>query len=486
MTGILIAGTSSDAGKSLVVTGLCRALARRGTDVAPFKAQNMSNNSAVCADGSEIGRAQYLQAQAAHVEPSATHNPVLLKPGTDRRAFVVVDGRPAGVLEAGEYATGRARLAEAAFAAYTRLAAAHELVVVEGAGSPAEINLRGRDYVNLGLATRFGLPVVLVGDIDRGGVLASLFGTWALVGDADRTLLRGYVINKFRGDEAILRPGLDEITRRTGMPCLGVLPWLSDVWLDGEDALEVARWGHEPSPTPDDRTLTVAVVRFPRLSNATDVDALAHTPGVRVVVTTAPGPCVDADLLVLPGTRSTVADLTWLRVRGLDAVVRARHAAGRPTLGVCGGYEMLATTIHDEIESGAGTVPGLGLLPVQVTFGEKTTIRATHHWEGLSVPGYEIHHGRCTPTAAVTAFLDGCRVGATFGTMLHGAFEDDTFRHAFLARVAATTGRRWRPDPAAPGHAARREAMIDTLADAVEAHLDVDALVTLAQRGGAA
>ena len=486
MTGILIAGTSSDAGKSLVVTGLCRALARRGTDVAPFKAQNMSNNSAVCADGSEIGRAQYLQAQAARVEPSATHNPVLLKPGTDRRAFVVVEGRPAGVLEAGEYATGRGHLAEAAFAAYTRLAAAHELVVVEGAGSPAEINLRGRDYVNLGLATRFGLPVVLVGDIDRGGVLASLFGTWALVGDDDRALLRGYVINKFRGDEAILRPGLDEVTRRTGMPCLGVLPWLPDVWLDGEDALEVARWGHEPSPAPDDRTLTVAVVRFPRVSNATDVDALAHTPGVRVVVTTDPAPCADADLLVLPGTRSTVADLAWLRARGLDAVVRARHAAGRPTLGVCGGYEMLATTIHDQIESGVGTVPGLDLLPVEVTFGEKTTIRATHHWEGLSVPGYEIHHGQCTPTTAVTGFLDGCRVGETFGTMLHGAFEDDAFRHAFLARVAATTGRPWRPEPAAPGHAARREAMIDTLADAVEAHLDVDALVALAQRGGAA
>jgi len=486
MTGILIAGTSSDAGKSLVVTGLCRALARRGVDVAPFKAQNMSNNSAVCADGAEIGRAQYLQAQAARVEPSAAHNPVLLKPGTDRRAFVVVDGRPAGVLEAGEYATGRGHLAEAAFAAYARLAAAHEIVVVEGAGSPAEINLRERDYVNLGLARRFGLPVVLVGDIDRGGVLASLYGTWALVDDADRALLRGYVINKFRGDEGILRPGLDAITRRTGMPCLGVLPWLEGVWLDGEDALEVARWVREPSrepsrvPDADPGPLTVAVVRFPRISNATDVDALAHTPGVAVTVTTDPAVAASADLLVLPGSRSTVGDLAWLRARGLDAVVHARHAAGLPPLGVCGGYELLAGALPAEVESGAGSVPGLGVLPVDVVFGEKTTARTTHRWAGLEVEGYEIHHGHCTPTAPADGFLDGCRVGATFGTMLHGALEDDAFRHAFLGHVASLAGRVWQPDAAAPGHAARREAMIDTLADAVEEHLDLDALVALA------
>ena len=489
MTGLLVAGTSSDAGKSLVVTGLCRALVRRGVDVAPFKAQNMSNNSAVCADGAEIGRAQYLQAQAARVEPSATHNPVLLKPGTDRRAFVVVEGRPAGVLEAGEYATGRGHLAEAAFAAYGRLAARHELVVVEGAGSPAEINLRERDYVNLGLARRFGLPVVLVGDIDRGGVLASLYGTWALVDDADRAHLRAYVINKFRGDESILRPGLDEISRRTGLPCLGVLPWLEGVWLDGEDALEVARWGPDAAgdADADAASLGVAVVRFPRISNATDVDALAHTPGLRVDVTTDPAVCAAADLLVLPGSRSTVDDLAWLRARGLAEVVAARHAAGRPTLGICGGYEMLAGTIHDEVESGVGSVPGLGVLPVDVTFGPKTTARTTHRWGGLEVTGYEIHHGVCAPTPGgprdSEPFLDGVAVGATFGTMLHGALEDDAFRGAFLTRVASLAGSGWRPDAGAPGHAARREAMIETLADAVEAHLDVDALVALARAG---
>lgn len=513
MTGILFAGTSSDAGKSLVVTGVCRALARRGVRVAPFKAQNMSNNSAICADGSEIGRAQYLQAQAAGVEPSSLLNPVLLKPGTDRRSHVVVRGRPSGTLEAGEYATGRAQLAQAAFAAYAELAAAYEVVVVEGAGSPAEINLRERDYVNMGLARRFGLPVVVVGDIDRGGVLAALYGTWALLGADDRALLAGYVINKFRGDQSVLDPGLVEITRRTGMPCFGVLPWLDGVWLDGEDALDLARWegssaapGHSPlfvpgsheSPgphadraadnglssaeTPPDRPLAVAVVRFPRISNATDVDALAHTPGVAVQVTDDAAACAAADLLVLPGTRATVDDLAWLRGRGIDAVVRQRHAEGRPTLGICGGYEMLGTRIDDPVESRAGIVPGLGVLPVDVTFAdEKITARTTHRWHDLDVPGYEIHHGRCTPTAPVAPFLDGCTLGATFGTMLHGALEDDTFRSAFLAHVAGLAGVAWQPAPDAPRHADARERMIDRLADAAETHLDLDRLLELAR-----
>ncbi|WP_082034541.1 cobyric acid synthase [Nigerium massiliense] len=502
MTGILIAGTSSDAGKSLVVTGLCRALARRGVRVAPFKAQNMSNNSMVCPDGAEIGRAQYLQAQAAGVEPSALLNPVLLKPGTDRRAFVVLRGRPDGVLEAGQYATGRRHLAESAFAAYRELAAAHDLVVVEGAGSPAEINLRDGDYVNMGLAREFGLPVVVVGDIDRGGVLASLYGTWALLGDDDRALLAGYVINKFRGDRSVLEPGLAEISRRTGLPCLGVLPWLAGVWLDGEDALRVDRWD-AAEPAPDD--LRVAVVRLPRISNATDVDALAHEPGVRVEVTEDASVAASADLLVLPGSRATVDDLAWLRERGLADAVLARHARGRPTLGICGGYEMLAERIVDDVESGAGAVPGLGVLPIEVTFADKVTTRASYRWEGLDVPGYEIHHGRCVPLAGSgrlvrpaghedplahpaghgdpAPFLDGWRVGPTFGTMLHGSLEDDAFRRAFLTRLAHDAGHPWRPRPA-PGYGAAREAMIETLADAVEEHVDLDAVLRLAAGAG--
>ena len=242
--GLLVAGTSSDAGKSLVVTGLCRVLARRGVAVAPFKAQNMSNNSGVCADGAEIGRAQFLQAQAAGVPPESAMNPVLLKPGSDRRSHVVLRGRPSGTLEAGEYATGRAHLAAAAYAAYEELSERFAMVVCEGAGSPAEINLRAGDYVNAGLAQRFGLPMVVVGDIDRGGVFAALYGTWALLDEADRKLISAFVINKFRGDEAVLAPGLDELTRRTGVPVAGVLPWLPDLWLDAEDTLEIGAWRH--------------------------------------------------------------------------------------------------------------------------------------------------------------------------------------------------------------------------------------------------
>ena len=480
MTGILIAGTSSDAGKSLVVTGLCRALRRRGIDVAPFKAQNMSNNSMVCADGSEIGRAQYLQAQAAGVEPSSLLNPVLLKPGTDRRSFVVLRGRPGGTLEAGEYATGRRHLAEAAFDAYRELAARHELVVVEGAGSPAEINLRTGDYVNLGLARKFGLPVVIVGDIDRGGVLASIFGTWGLIDDADRSLLAGYVINKFRGDQALLTPGLAELSARTGLENLGVLPWLGGVWLDGEDALQVDRWRAE-LPASTGPVLRVAVVRFPRISNATDVEALAHTPGVDVLVTDDPARVRDADLLVLPGSRSTVSDLAWLRSRGLDQVVAERHAAGLPVLGICGGYQMLADTIADEVESGAGHVSGLGVLPVKVRFETaKTTTQTTLQWRGHQVFGYEIHHGYCRPVATAEPFLDGWQRDASFGTMLHGSLENDDFRAAFLTEVAELAGSPWRPDPAATGYGAAREQMIETLADAVAQHVDLDRLLELA------
>ena len=241
-SGVLVAGTSSDAGKSLITAGLCRVLARRGISVAPFKAQNMSNNSCVCADGAEIGRAQYLQAQAARVAPSSAMNPVLLKPGSDRRSHIVLRGRPYGSLESGEYATGRRALAAAAFQAYDELAATHDVVVCEGAGSPAEINLRSGDYVNLGLAREKDLPVVVVGDIDRGGVFASLYGTVALLAEADRDHITAFAINKFRGDQTVLDPGLSELTQRTGIPFAGVLPWLDGVWLDAEDSLVVGAW----------------------------------------------------------------------------------------------------------------------------------------------------------------------------------------------------------------------------------------------------
>lgn len=477
-----MAGTSSDAGKSLVVTGLCRAFARRGIRVAPFKSQNMSNNSMVCRDGSEIGRAQYLQAQAAGLEATSLMNPVLLKPGSDRRAFVVLRGRPAGELRAGEYATGRTHLAEAAFAAYEELRDACDLVVAEGAGSPAEINLRAGDYVNLGLARRFDVPIVLVADIDRGGALAAIHGTWGLIDDADRACLRGYLINKFRGDHAVLAPGLAVVSERTGLPWLGTLPWLPDVWLDSEDALSVGYRSHSPSPMSGE-ALTVAVVRFPRTSNATDVDALAAEPGVQVRVTTDPGVCREADLLVLPGSRATVSDLAWLRGRGLDAVVAERVSAGRPVLGICGGYEMLGRSILDQVESRAGTVVALGHLDATTVFGAEKILGRPATWHrGEWVEGYEIHHG--VVTAAESSFPGGTSSGSTYGTIWHGTLESDGFRRAWLTEVARSAGSSWRPDPAAASFGSRREAMIDSLADAVTEHLDLDHLLDLAGESG--
>ena len=477
MGALLIAGTSSDAGKSLVTAALCRVWSRQGLRVAPFKAQNMSNNSMVCRDGSEIGRAQYLQAQAAGVEAASVHNPVLLKPGSDREAFIVVRGQPAGVLRAGEYATGRSRLREAAFAAFEELASCTDVIVAEGAGSPAEINLRAGDYVNMGLARAFDMPVALVGDIDRGGVLASLFGTWALLEDDDRHLLRAYLINKFRGDEGVLTPGMAEITRRTGMRSVGVLPWLTDVWLDSEDALSVGRW--RPGNDTREHRLSVAVVRFPRTSNATDVDALAAEPGVDVHVTTDRDRCSEADLLVLPGSRATISDLAWLRAQGLDAVVHDRAARGRPILGICGGYQMLANTIDDTVESGAGLTAGLGVLAAHVRFHqEKTLARPEGSWRGEFVDGYEIHHGI---VEAEDTFPGGTQTGSTYGTIWHGTLENDAFRRAWLAEVASASGSSWVADPHARGFRQRREDMIDTLAETCAQHIDTDALLEMAQ-----
>ncbi|MFK0243950.1 cobyric acid synthase [Amycolatopsis azurea] len=473
MSGLLVAGTTSDAGKSLVTAALCRWLARRGVRVAPFKSQNMSNNSMVCADGAEIGRAQWLQARAARVEPEAAMNPVLLKPGSDRRSHVVALGKPFGTLEAGEYATGRAGLAEIAFDTFSSLRRRFDVVLCEGAGSPAEINLREGDYVNMGLARRFGLPVVVVGDIDRGGVMAAMFGTLALLSAEDQALVSGWLVNKFRGDVGLLRPGLETLEKLTGREVFGVLPWLDQVWIDSEDALAAAGWGASGG------SLRIAVVRFPRASNATDVDALAAEPGVSVALTADPDTVLSADVVILPGSRATVDDLAWLRARGLADAVRTRAEAGRPVLGICGGYQMLAAEIEDDVESSAGTVPGLGLLPTRVSFSaDKVLARPIGEWRGQPVEAYEIHHGAVTATGPAESFLDGYRRGAVWGTMWHGAFENDGFRRAWLGEVAD-----WSPAAGAPGFGSLREAMLDRLADAVEEHVDTAGLLRLIEDG---
>jgi len=479
VSGLLVAGTTSDAGKSIVTTGLCRAFARRGVSVAPYKAQNMSNNSMVChgADGStaEIGRAQWIQARAARVEPEPAMNPVLLKPGSDRRSHVVVMGRPAGEVSASDFVDGRRHLAAAAHAAYDDLASRFDVVVAEGAGSPAEINLRSSDYVNLGLARHADLPVVVVGDIDRGGLFAAMFGTLALLEPDDQRLVAGFVVNKFRGDLGLLRPGLDELTARTGRAVHGVLPWHPDLWLDSEDALDL-----EGRRGRGDARARVAVVRLPRVSNFTDVDALGLEPDLDVVFVSDPRDLADADLVVLPGTRATIADLAWLRGRGLDRALTAHVAAGKPVLGLCGGFQMLGERIEDPdgVEGAVGAgVEGLGLLPVHTRFQPEKVLRLPEAlvWD-VPVAGYEIHHGRVTRPSGAEEFLGGAYDGQVYGTLWHGSLESDAFRAAFLARTLGLT-------PSGVSFSAARERRLDLLADLVEEHLDVPALLALA-RGG--
>jgi len=483
---LLVAGTGSDAGKSALVAGLCRWLARQGVSVAPFKAQNMSLNSFVTADGAEIGRAQAMQAAAAGIEPTADMNPVLLKPGSDRRSQLVVLGQPEADADAVGYRAHAPRLRQVALASLARLRDRYDVVICEGAGSPAEINLRDTDVANMGLARAAGLPVIVVGDIDRGGVFAAMFGTLALLPPADQALIAGFVINKFRGAPELLDSGLSLLRELTGRPVYGVLPWREGLWLDAEDSLALTQnTHHDPFWIKD--LLRVAVVKLPRISNFTDADALAAEPGVMVRFTDRPAELADADLVVLPGSRATVADLAWLRERGLADVITDRARAGRPVLGICGGYQMLADKIDDPVESRLGRMDGLGLLPVRVVFGPAKRLgRPVGQALGAPVAGYEIHHGLAEVTdPAAEPFLDGCRRGAVWGTSWHGVLENDEFRRAFLAEVAAQAGRHFIPSPPAPGtnFAAMRQARLDVLGDLVADHLDTAALGRLITGG---
>lgn len=481
MSALLVAGTTSDAGKSIVTTGLCRAFRRRGIDVAPYKAQNMSNNSMVCADGGEIGRAQWIQALAAGVTPEVAMNPVLLKPGSDRGSHVVVLGRPGGSVSSADWSTGRAHLTRTAHEAFDDLTARFQVVVAEGAGSPTEINLRASDYVNMGLARHGEVPTVVVGDIDRGGVFAAFFGTVALLEPADQALVAGFVVNKFRGDPTLLTPGLDELTRLTGRPTYGVLPWHPDLWLDSEDALDL-----DGRRAVVDGVLRVAVVRLPRISNFTDVDALGVEPDLDVVFAGSPRDLAGCDLVVVPGTRATLADLAWLRERGLDTAI-AKHARnGGAVLGICGGAQMLGRRIEDPdgVEGTTRAADGLGLLDLTTTFAAEKVLRlATGTAFGQPVSGYEIHHGRLA-LGEVDPFPGGARSDGVYATMWHGSLESDDFRHAFLAEVAARVGITRAPSRVV--FAERREARLDLLGDLVEEHLDVPALLDLALHGAPA
>ncbi|GAY11237.1 cobyric acid synthase [Pseudonocardia sp. N23] len=482
---LLVAGTTSDAGKSAVVAGLCRWLRRRGVSVAPFKAQNMSNNSVVTPDGGEIGRAQAMQAHACGLAPSVDFNPVLLKPGSDRTSQVVVRGRAEGQVTAMSYRTRTAALREVVADSLASLRARYDVVVCEGAGSPAEINLRATDITNMGLAQAADLPVVVVGDIDRGGVLAHLFGTVAVLDPADQARIAGFVVNKFRGDPALLAPGLDQLRALTGRPTLGVLPWSDRLWLDAEDSLSAVADGvlGRPAPPHGSAWLRVAVVRLPRISNATDAEALACEPGVAVRYATEPSRLLDADVVVLPGSKATVSDLEWLRRTGLADAVCAHAAAGKPVVGICGGYQMLGRRIADpdgvEVPGGAA-VDGLGLLDLEVRFDAAKHL-ATPSGVALGEPvrGYEIHHGRvvsCGDPVLLTDPGEGSDTGVVLGTHWHGLLENDAFRRALLTRLAVQAGRAG--FVVAPGteFAAERAAQLDVLGDLVADHLDTAAL----------
>jgi len=492
----MIQGTSSAVGKSVLTTAFCRLFARAGYRVAPFKSQNMALNSSVTVDGGEIGRAQAAQAEAAGIEPTVDMNPILLKPEADHRSQVVVRGRPVASVDFREYGRMRPALLGIVEESLERLRRAYDLVIIEGAGSPAEINLRKDEIVNMRIARLADARVLLVGDIDRGGVFAAFVGTLELLPPEDRARVVGFLVNKFRGDVSLLAPGFDELMARTGIPVLGVVPYIAESLVPAEDSLNLDDLERDGGPS----ALHVAIARLPRIANFDDFEPLAREPGVRLRFARTPEELECADLIVLPGSKNTAEDLSWLRGSGLAAAIAAAASVGRPVVGICGGYQMLGTAVHDpdHMESSATTTPGLGLLPVVTWLGrEKTTVRVRGRVAeepgpfaaaaGTEIDAYEIHVGRTEVGVARRPFEIVARRGApvddrdgavnhagnTLGTYLHGLFANDELRRALLVHLAAR--RRQSPDPGwgAPSSAAAR---YDRLADIVAAACDRTAI----------
>lgn len=478
---LMIQATGSNAGKSTIVAGLARALVRRGLKVAPFKPQNMSNNAAVAVDGGEIGRAQAVQARAAKLAPSVHMNPVLLKPETDTGAQIIVQGQRWGTLRAKNYLEKKAALLPAVLESFTLLADQADIVLVEGAGSPAEINLRVGDIANMGFAAAANIPVVLAGDIDRGGVIASLAGTHLVLAPDERARIQGFIINKFRGDPGLFDNGLTAITRLTGWPSIGVLPWLPQAaFLPAEDAVDLDRTHASSS------TRVIAVPVLARIANFDDLDPLGMEPGVKLIFV-RPGEPIpgNADVVILPGSKSTIGDLAFLRSQGWDIDIKAHVRRGGHVLGLCGGYQMLGRTIADPdgVDGSPGTIDGLGLLDIATLMSpdkSTTLVSGTHCATGAAIEGYEIHLGRsegadcARPLIVIDGRPDGASSsdGRVQGTYVHGLFTGDAFRKAWLAHLGIASSL---------AYEARIEAALDALADHCEAHLDIDQLLKIAR-----
>jgi adenosylcobyric acid synthase len=478
---LMIQATGSNAGKSTLVAGLARALVRRGLKVAPFKPQNMSNNAAVAVEGGEIGRAQAVQARAARMIPSVHMNPVLLKPETDSGSQIIVQGKRWGTLRAKDFRDKKAALLPAVLDSFARLAREADIVLVEGAGSPAEINLRAGDIANMGFAAAAEVPVVLAGDIDRGGVIASLAGTHLVLEPEERARIRGFIINKFRGDVRLFDQGLAAVTRLTGWPSLGVVPWLPRAaWLPAEDAVDLDRVHASTS------SRVIAVPVLARIANFDDLDPLGMEPGVKLVFV-RPGEAIpgNADVVILPGSKSTIGDLAFLRAQGWDIDIKAHVRRGGHVLGLCGGYQMLGQTIADPegIEGPASAVEGLGLLDIAtVMSADKSTrlVQGVHCWTGTPIEGYEIHLGRsegrdcARPVVTIDGRPDGAGTadGRVQGTYVHGLFTGDAFRKAWLANlgIASTLA-----------YESQIESALDALADHLEANLDIEAILGIAR-----
>lgn len=494
---IMLQGTASDVGKSMLVAGLCRIFYQDGLRTAPFKSQNMALNSGITPDGKEMGRAQIFQAEAAGIAPDVRMNPILLKPTSDRKAQIVLMGEVASNMDAVSYHDYKPRLREQIRNVYQSLANEYDVLVLEGAGSPAEINLRDRDIVNMGMAEMAQCPVILVADIDRGGVFAAIYGTLALLHDHERARVKGVIINKFRGDVTLLHSGITQIEALTGVPVLGVMPWL-EIDLEDEDGVALQK-GKYLSTAP--REVDIAVVQLPHISNFTDFNALAAQPDVRVRYVRHADDLAGADLIILPGSKNTLGDLLWLQERALAHGILQAQRQGVPVLGICGGYQMLGDTLIDEVESGLGRLAGLGLLPAVTRFApDKTTTRATATlnaalpgWlgavSGMVLAGYEIHMGETTLAENAQPLMRLCKNGQrqpdgavsedglAFGTYLHGLFDSDAFTRALVNGLRERKGLAARDNDF--HYAEHKAQQFDILAQAMRRHVDIEKIYAI-------